>query len=520
MSALLQPVHYLDFGGQTPSPQQKAYYSWVAQGKGSAELIAVAGAGKTTTLVNGCRLMTGSVAAVAYNKKIATEMENKLIRNNLKHVRCGTAHSFGFSAWRYQTGGTFELDEQRKWQEIEAALSTPVHLRGFVKKLVSLAKQRAVGTRVAPDNAVSNHWMDIVDHFDLGYELADETSYETSLEDLIAEGIIYARKALDHSCKIARDLCDFDDLIYMPLKSDGRMWQNDWLLVDEAQDTNPARRALYRKMLKPGGRAVFVGDPGQAIYGFTGADNDSLELLRKEFGCSTLPLTVTFRCPKSVVTLAKTWVSHIESHPNNGEGSVTKLPYAKLLADVNQLKSSDAILCRNTRPLVELAFALIRKGKACHVEGKEIGRGLIALTNRWKLTGLEALRNKLTAFMDKEVKKLLAKGKEQTAAGLSDRVGTLLVIAEAMPVGSNVADLRLKIESMFADTPDGKPADNLTLSTVHKSKGREWKNVYLLGRNKYMPSNFARQPWQMQQEDNLCYVAVTRAMENLIEVEV
>jgi superfamily I DNA/RNA helicase len=57
----------------------------------------------------------------------------------------------------------------------------------------------------------------------------------------------------------------------------------------------------------------------------------------------------------------------------------------------------------------------------------------------------------------------------------------------------------------------------ITLCSVHKAKGLEWNRVYILGRDSLMPSKFARQKWQMDQELNLIYVAVTRAKAELIE---
>jgi superfamily I DNA/RNA helicase len=54
----------------------------------------------------------------------------------------------------------------------------------------------------------------------------------------------------------------------------------------------------------------------------------------------------------------------------------------------------------------------------------------------------------------------------------------------------------------------------LTLCTVHKAKGLEWNRVYILDEF-LMPSKYARQAWQQQQETNLQYVAVTRAKQEL-----
>jgi ATP-dependent exoDNAse (exonuclease V) beta subunit len=49
---------------------------------------------------------------------------------------------------------------------------------------------------------------------------------------------------------------------------------------------------------------------------------------------------------------------------------------------------------------------------------------------------------------------------------------------------------------------------------VHKAKGLEANRVFWL--NYDFVSKWARQPWQMQQEKNLRYVAATRAKSELI----
>ena len=56
------------------------------------------------------------------------------------------------------------------------------------------------------------------------------------------------------------------------------------------------------------------------------------------------------------------------------------------------------------------------------------------------------------------------------------------------------------------------------LATYHRSKGREWPRVFLLEHHLRCPSKAARQPWQLEQEGNLAYVAITRAQEDLIYV--
>src|SRR5690606_9919917 len=72
---------------RTPSPQQAAVYEFVRTGRGNAILIAVAGAGKTTTLETVCATLARqprcSVVYCAFNKKNADEFTAKLARQNI-----------------------------------------------------------------------------------------------------------------------------------------------------------------------------------------------------------------------------------------------------------------------------------------------------------------------------------------------------------------------------------------------------------------------------------------------------
>lgn len=511
------------------STQQANFCEWVETGKGSALLRARAGTGKTFTLVEALKRIHGqSVALCAYNNKIAKEIDEKVSKAGLR-ASVGTFHKFGFAAWR-QAAPSVKLEGTGKgnagyykFDRIADELEIPTNLRGFVKQAVSLAKQRAFGVVCAFNDP--DQWRSLVDHFDLEDALFKdakerEACPEDVREQLALEGLRYACKALKAGCVLAHEVIDFDDMIYMPLIGNVRLRQYDWVLVDEAQDTNPARRELAKRMLRDGGRAIFVGDDRQAIYGFTGADNDSLDIIKAEFDCAEYPLTVTYRCPKAVVAVARTIVPDYEAHPDAPQGSYSVIAENAFEA-ANFVVGEDAILCRNTKPLVVIAFSLIRRGIPCHVEGKEIGKGLIRLVNRYNsVSNLSILADRLEEYRDREVNKLMKAGKEVQAEGVNDRVDTVLAILGSLPQGSTSNDLREKIDTMFADTPAGQRPESVTLMTAHRSKGLEYKRVFLYGRNKFMPSRFARQDWQFRQEENLEYVALTRAMDTLVEVEV
>ena len=483
-----------------PSPQQSAFFDFVDNGSGNAFVEAVAGAGKTTSLVQACKRMKGNVVFVAYNTKNVEEIKERLITVGSKAL-AGTFHSFGYGAWRKMYPNV-KLDlNGEKYATIFLTHNIPEEYHGFIKKSVSMAKQRALGV-FGQINDVKE-WDFIINRFDLMEELDENMSVE--------DAINYSIKTLTASNVMCKQIIDFDDMIYAPVLFGARMYQNDFVLVDEAQDTNPARRAIARKMVKPNGRIIFVGDRHQAIFGFTGADAEAVQIIINEFNCTTLPLTVTYRCPKNVVNAAKAYVNHIEAHETAPDGEVTSIQKADFEKHYGELTNADAIICRKTAPLVDLAFTLIRRSIPCHVEGRDIAAGLTNLLKKWKIKSVDKYLDKLEKWEEIQVQKAIAKGNDMQADSIKDRCATIRVLCEGL---ATIQDVEKRINTMFKDT-EGKKVDTLTLSTAHKSKGREWRNVYVLGFNEFMPSRLAKQEWQKEQEKNLIYVSFTRAKNKL-----
>lgn len=493
-----------------PSPEQEAVYRWVQDGDGNLVLMAVAGSGKTTTLIKACELMNGRVALAAYNKRIADEISHKLVSAGLGNVSAKTFHAFGMGMLNSQSKHRLEVNSFKVDDLLNNFVGeNETEYRKTLMRLVSLSRNHAV--EAAWSKADVSKWEKLIDHYSIPmYSDGDDYDLEDTLNIVCA---------VLEGCKALSDrVIDFDDMIWLPLVLQTPTEQFDWVLVDEAQDTNPARRLLARKMLRSGGRAIFVGDPHQAIYGFTGADADALDIIRREFAASSLPLSVTYRCPRSVVSFAQQYVSHIQAASTAPAGSVSSQTLEDFSKSLRSIQPTSAILCRNTRPLVSLAFELIRAGIACHVEGRDIGKSLLALTQRWKVQKASDLKHKLEAYRQKEVSKLRERRKYAEAEAIDDRVETVICIIDQLNYEASVWDVKSFINKLFDDTPEGQKAKRLTLSTVHKAKGREWPTVYLLDRANLMPSPYATQDWQLEQENNLIYVAVTRAQERLIEV--
>lgn len=198
----------------------------------------------------------------------------------------------------------------------------------------------------------------------------------------------------------------------------------------------------------------------------------------------------------------------IRPSPTAPEGSIERLA----AYDPSVFLPTSAILCRNTAPLVSFAFSLIQRRIGCRVLGREIGQGLNLLIDKLNAKDLEQLSTKLDMYEMRETSKFTRKGDEQAADAVRDRVACIsLFLSQA----ESISNLKQAISALFDDGAKGL----LTLSTVHKAKGLEWPTVFILDFDKYMPSPYAKQPWQRKQEENLIYVAITRAKLDLKYIE-
>jgi DNA helicase-2/ATP-dependent DNA helicase PcrA len=502
--------------------QQAAFVAAVVNGTGHKCLRARAGTGKTSTIMAAVvpymkAHPTHDIVICAFGKAIQMEIKSKLNKLGIDWKKCDavTSHSLGFSLVKFMCKGV-KVDNAGKVRDLIRSENAPVFQEFFaiIADLVHLAKLEGFGFFDDVQIGDTHAWYGMADHYNVnGFD-------DTSDMDRVIEAAqhIY-KKSLAQT-----DVIDFDDMILFPLvKGFTTKYKKDVIIVDEGQDTSRARRALFELFLKPGtGRLMIVGDDRQAIMGFAGASADALDEWIAQKQAEVLPLTMTWRCPKAVVAEARRIVPDIVAAEGAIEGSVTRAT-----ALPASLELSDAILCRNTAPLVTTAYSLIRQGVACRVEGREIGNGLLRIVDRWKqITTVGAFLAKLGDYRDREVQKAMAKGKESKVTEINDRCDTLVAICDAVKAKklTSLDAVRKFISDLFCDNvAEGDPEKGrlpmLTLATYHRSKGREWPRVMLLEHSKRCPSPWAKQEWELRQESNLAYVAITRAQRELIYVD-
>lgn len=479
-----------------PSKYQKAIYKFVKEGTGNAVINAVAGSGKTSTLLAVLKEIPqdAKVLFLAFNKSIVEELRIKV--GNQPNVEISTLHSLGCRALMRQFRTNIESNKYSHYVRdgLKYGSLAPTHTlspermdeyRGNIRKLLDIARVNLLTAEncLAALNDLAYHH----DIFLLDNEL-----------DIVQRALRWGTSNIGQ--------IDFTDMIYLPNVLDVTMPQYDWVLIDECQDLNAAQREMFLKCVKPTGRFIAVGDPKQAIYGFAGADVASFNILKSLPNTVELPLSVCYRCDTAMIALAKTIVPQIEARKDAPEGTYNAE------AKVSDLEDGDMVLCRNSAPLASLCMHLLGGGTKAYIKGKDIGANLIKMLDTTRKTNLvEAI-----VVMERELEKVLEKvcrkehcgpeeGRQSAAyTAYKDKIQAIEVLGEGL---TQVRQVVSRIESIFSDSDRA----GICLSTIHKAKGLEANRVFILCPDKLYNKRCMCVAWMAEQEANLVYVLYTRA---------
>jgi len=307
---------------------------------------------------------------------------------------------------------------------------------------------------------------------------------------------------------------DFQDMIELCVKNkEIRVPQYDYVFIDEAQDCSRLDQLFIERLLKQRGRLITVGDNRQAIYSFRGADIRSFEYFANRPNTIKLPLTVSYRCSKKIVEHAKNVYPEIEPWEQSEEGIVR-------MGKIDEVRNGDMVLCRNVRPLVEVFFMLLDLGKKATIVGKDLEKGLLTVLNdvdsNIQTTQLpDILKNKL----QKKGNDLVRVGygnfeSHPKYVSLQEKIEVILTIARQC---ETIRETEQMIENIFHD----QSVAPIKLMTIHKAKGLECNRVFVIEKfegKKLIPSQYAITKDQLTQEQNLKFVAYTRAKKELVKV--
>jgi hypothetical protein len=492
------------------SEEQEAIFEWFRSGSGHLVVRARAGTGKTTTIkVAFTHAPEERMLYAVFNKKNQVEASRAI---DDPRVEIKTLHSVGYSfiqnVWpgaKPDDGVEFDRVEKVVGEQTVQQVKTAVKkLVGFAKNcfvsptrddLVDLAEKRDVDAQAFEDE-VNGGWTRV--------KLADS-----------ALKVLTLSKERDPQGRIS-----FDDMVWLPVAQGWVRAIYDLVVVDEAQDMNLPQLLTAKSSVKPGGRICVVGDDRQAIYGFRGAAQDGMDMMRQSLEAAELGLTITYRCPKRVVALAAALVPDYKAAAAAPEGFVDHIEAIRISSEV---EPGDAVLSRANAPLMPLCLGLLRKGVPARIEGRDIGKALADVAQKLNARTVPQFIEKVEAWRMKQTNRMKAsKNFEQKSQEIADKAECLTAVAEG---ASSVSEIFSRLSELFQDSADSTRAA-VVLSTVHKAKGLEWECVYLLSDTFNRKRPVSAPPMspeaelaRAKEEANIYYVALTRSKSELILCE-
>jgi len=481
------------------SPFQEAIFSAIREADDNILIQAVAGSGKTTTILEGAGLAQGPVLFLAFNKSIAQDIQGKLLSGEAK-----TLNALGHRLWmRNCPSARLDADKLEKLVDSQLPPQAKREFGYIIKRIIGMLKNNGFALESEANLAdvtqviSSAEWIDVEDA-----KIPDLAQFVVRIFEL---------------SRADTQTFDFDDQLYGPIFHGWKFPAFGTILVDEAQDLNRIQHLFVDALAQSGARIIAVGDRHQAIYAFRGALHDSLDLLKSQFRMLELPLSISYRCPRSVIAEAQLIVPHIQPRDGAPEGLVCDQGALRLEEEPAGVppgdwgdpefwsRSEDLIVCRNNAPLFAAVMRSIRARRPCRVLSNAL-EGLASFIKKQRCNTIAELRPKLDRWLERERLAAEAKGMPWKVAALEDKYATCISLCEGFAFVDEVLNVLRQLS-------EGKSGP--LFSTIHKAKGLEADHVYFL-RPDLVPGWWVEGEAALQQEQNLRYVAITRAKQTLI----
>ncbi len=466
----------------SPTPEQEQATSFFRQG-GSLKINAYAGAGKTSTLEMLAHATGRRGQYLAFNRDIVADARKRFPET----VACNTTHSLAYKAMV----GRYRGDERKLTGRINANQLAEIH--GF--KTWRIDKDHTLQPR-----SQGFLILDTVRRFAMSADPEPLATHVPKHGSLLAAPADTLRAVNDFAVRGAKhvwaQMQAANDT--MPLGHDGylKLWAlsnpviaADFVLMDEAQDTNPVVLDLLKS--QPG-QMIYVGDKYQQIYEWRGAVNamEAIDTNHETF------LTTSFRFGAGIAEGASKILSLLgESRPLRGNPASS--------SRIGLTPNAGTVLARTNSYTITAVIEAIDAGRRPHLIGgsDELVRMLRGVTD-------------LKRGEPSDVPDFFGFAKWQEViefarSGEGEHLQTFVNLVETRGEKQLLWALGRVVE---ADQSD------LIISTAHKAKGREWSTVRLM--DDFIKSQPRRgpdgepgtkRPLYEASELRLLYVALTRA---------
>ncbi|MEU2653717.1 UvrD-helicase domain-containing protein [Streptomyces sp. NPDC007325] len=434
-------------------------------------LVAGAGTGKTSTLVLMGAATRRRGLYVAFNKPIAEEAKARFGTN----VRCSTSHALAYRA----VGRLFQ-------DRLKATQHMPLKRTA---QLLGLSGDLAVGRRRLRATTQARLVMEMVQRFCWSTDEQVAARHLGRVNGLDDAGVQYLADVLLRRARWAwEDICSPDGVL--PFKHDHylKMWAltrprlpADFVLLDEAQDTNPVLEEIF---LAQDAQRVCVGDPAQQIYDWRHAKD-----IMSAFPGLRLELTESFRFGPAIAQVANRWLRAADS-------TMQLTGRAAGESGLGRVEVPDAVLCRGNADALAEVLRFLDAGVPVALAGGGAPLMKIAEAAVDLKAGRRTSHHELCLFS--------SWGEVQEYAEQDSAAAELKAIVELVDTYGPqqiIAAVSRMVEEDRA---------RVVVSTVHKSKGREWDRVRIGEGFSPVDGHAAARPLHAA-EARLAYVAVTRA---------
>lgn len=475
----------------------------IIRSSGNLRINAVAGSGKTTTIVEyaASRPNNPKILYLAFNKSVKLEAARKFEARGLKNVKVETAHSLAYKnivfkynyaikTQGYKIGEIAEFLGLKGNGEKHAQFVIANHINKFFTYFCNSDKTEIQNLNYL-DTIIDNEAKAFVNSFYSIIENGTQALYN---------------KMNNHEIDITHDFY----LKKFQLSNPKLFY--DYILFDEAQD---ASAAMLDVIMKQNAIKIIVGDVHQQIYGWRHAVNS---LDKTDF--DVLHLSTSFRFGQDLANLASdilNWKNHLSETKRvsiTGKGEIGNNVFKATIARTNLGLLLNAIDFITDNPQIKHIYF---EGNIHSYTYADDGTSLYDVLNLYN-GNFDKISDKLVRSM-KDLDEL-----EEYIEKTEDvQLATMVEIVREY--GNEIHGIIKKLKSLHISDEERQKAE-MIFSTVHRSKGMEYDIVYLVNdfiseaklkelkekrNNGFEVLNINR----LNEEINLLYVAVTRSRSQL-----
>jgi superfamily I DNA/RNA helicase len=463
---------------------------------GDIKINAVAGSGKTTTIIEYARTRAANsrILYLAFNKSVKLEAVKKFSSKGLTNVVVETAHSlaykqvvfrngYGVRAYGYKTHEIVELLNLQGNGEQHSEFIIANHISKFVSYFCNSEKAKIKDL----------NYCEVVTDAKAKVFVENNYAYIEQQTRILLQKMNNGEIEVTHDFYLKKFQLSKPKLKY------------DYILFDEGQDASAVMLDVFmqQKAVK-----VIVGDKHQQIYSWRYAIN-ALE----QTNFKSYQLSRSFRFGQDIANLAVEvlgWKNLINTPERYTIAGVGPSPKTK----------SRAVLARTNHGLLIKAIEYItekKNVKHIYFEGNinsytyaEEGASLYDILNLYNekrhLIKDELIRSMRDTL---ELENYIKKTEDA-------QLGMMLEIVKEY--GNRIAGIIKRIKDKHV-ADDEKDKAEMIFSTIHRSKGMEYDNVQLADDFITLASLSDKlndnSPDKLNEEINLLYVALTRAQNSL-----